>query len=562
MKKLLILLAFLPLFLKGQDSSSVVYFDNTNYLTVNDHDSLTFANSGVDEAFSISADIYMVDATEFRFIAKSQTLNIEYIFFVNSSDKVAVLLYSGGGLTTYIGRLQTANVTAYQNQWINLAFSYDGSESGNGITIYLNGSVLASSAISSGSYTGMANTTAPLTIGTDRTTTAFGRMSNIRLMRGTLSAQDLTQIQTTNKTSDEVAWYPCTDGYSTIVHNVTNRNMFAVSTADNNNHLWLYKRVNFDYNHIYGYTQVISEIDTFILPYLFDSTRYFKNYDYVVIAGQSNARGRGLLTDLSAPDQALYWKVYNNSFIYDTATFNYNKLNPPTNNYNNATNGFGCELSLSYNYQLAGDSLLIFKYGFPETPLYDTPSYRDWYPTTGEIFTRLVYNMKLSIKNSFKYGYNPQLKSFVWMQGETDALSEPESNNYQTHLDYFFDSLTQSFSSVQFYKTIGRISNSSVLTYRSAVRTAQSTYSGIGGNLATLVNTDTYGLAVDNVHYNASGQISFGNDVYIDVSSNQSVSAGSMLGTFIVYDYPEPVLSPNHSRRVTTTLHRYIINEN
>jgi hypothetical protein len=150
----------------GTDQEGVIPDDNA----------LSFTNGSNDLPFSIGLWIKIHSADGCRIISKAG----------NSSSNKEYALYTGGGGDRRLGLLIHDNagnyfwvctssvVTAYENQWIHVLATYDGSESSNGVTIYINGVVQSTTVVSGGTYGGMVNTSTPVTVGSYGGSTSFG----------------------------------------------------------------------------------------------------------------------------------------------------------------------------------------------------------------------------------------------------------------------------------------------------------------------------------------------------------------------------------------------------
>jgi hypothetical protein len=132
-----------------------------DYFIVPDTSGLSFGNGTTDSPFSISAWIKPLDNVRFRIAFKFGTSLREYYFQTTGSGALQVQLNSSQFV--YIGR--NGQTTISENVWSHVLFTYDGSGNKNNINIYLNGVLDNGSAISSGTYTAMSNTTQPLEIG-------------------------------------------------------------------------------------------------------------------------------------------------------------------------------------------------------------------------------------------------------------------------------------------------------------------------------------------------------------------------------------------------------------
>lgn len=160
----------------GSTSTLVPYggfawdFDGVNdFITCGDADVFSFTDgAGNDEPFSLSGRFW-VDSTgtgSQGWITKGSLTNtsIEYRLYI-SGDKITFILYDTTIGNIWIGRTgATLPSLGYEDQWIHVMATYDGSETTGGITIYVNGEQYDTTDTTSGSYTGMSNTSEPLRI--------------------------------------------------------------------------------------------------------------------------------------------------------------------------------------------------------------------------------------------------------------------------------------------------------------------------------------------------------------------------------------------------------------
>ncbi len=200
-------------------SDFVFSFDgNNDYIDLGDSDVFSFGNGTTDSPFSISAWVNMVDATRFRIVNKGSNFSndYEYVFTTSGSDLLALNLYDSS-TSARIARQYTTALTSFQGQWIHLAASYDGSETSNGIKLYLNGSILvtASNDLNPENYTAMENGTNPLLIGASLQSGgnfSNGQISNTAIFSTELTSTQIETIYNNGAPSDisslsPVAWY-------------------------------------------------------------------------------------------------------------------------------------------------------------------------------------------------------------------------------------------------------------------------------------------------------------------------------------------------------------------
>jgi hypothetical protein len=161
---------------------------SSQYGVADDHDDLTFNTGGTDDAFSGGCWVKMDDATNFVIFDKT----VEYTFYVDSSDKLALVLATDA--SNYLYTRTTSTVTSHEGSWVYLSFAYDGSETHGGITLYVNGVSQSTEDQGSGTYTGMTNTSATLRLGYDGTNYADGHASNVSIWTAEVDADAMTKL--------------------------------------------------------------------------------------------------------------------------------------------------------------------------------------------------------------------------------------------------------------------------------------------------------------------------------------------------------------------------------
>jgi len=193
-------------------------FDGSNdYITIADNSNLSFGDSSNDSAFSISAWVYVKDATKFRIIGKCGFDSImEWAFTTDADDDLRLILYDA---TTANFISQKANAVLPENQWVHVACTYNANESASGITLYQDGAVSASTASNSGSYTALHSTSATIEMGrlrysTSTTDYSDGNMCNVGIWSAALTAAQVKSIMyknysdlTTSETTNLVSWW-------------------------------------------------------------------------------------------------------------------------------------------------------------------------------------------------------------------------------------------------------------------------------------------------------------------------------------------------------------------
>lgn len=197
-----------------------VDFDGINdYMLVSDSDDFSFGDASTDNPFTITAWIKMDDATRFRIAAKEQsTTVIEWFFTVSAADKLGLLLYDGAD-NVREGVFSNSTLTSYEGTWTHVAAIYDGgggSTASDGITLYLNGAVLASTTsdvTTGGTYTAMHNTAADVWIGAVEDPAVVDRFSDgkideVAIFSTELSASDILAIYNSGTPADLSSYSP------------------------------------------------------------------------------------------------------------------------------------------------------------------------------------------------------------------------------------------------------------------------------------------------------------------------------------------------------------------
>lgn len=162
-------------------------FDGTDdYIEIDDHAAFTPALT----PFSISAWVYMHDATNFIIASKGVAgVDPEWAFWLSSADIIYMRIMDLS-VPAYIGRYFNAALTAYQNQWVHLAATYDGGILNAGIKIYLDGVQIDDTNFGSGTFVAAENLTHAIWIGTEGANCANGVFDNVRFFN-----KELTGIQ-------------------------------------------------------------------------------------------------------------------------------------------------------------------------------------------------------------------------------------------------------------------------------------------------------------------------------------------------------------------------------
>ena len=185
----------------------------TEYVDFGDHDDFSFGDSLTDSPFSCSLWAYTETTSGFRpFIAKLNTpTDHEWDFYIDdSSDALTVLLKDNSVSKFLIARSQTA---FQEDVWQHLAFTYDGTSTYGGISVYVNGVEIATNDLSTAGYIAMEARGNPLTIGMDNQNNfTEAKMFDVRLHNKELSATDVVDVMNGKASGFEVGWWKCEEG--------------------------------------------------------------------------------------------------------------------------------------------------------------------------------------------------------------------------------------------------------------------------------------------------------------------------------------------------------------
>lgn len=235
-----------------------------------------------------------------------------------------------------------------------------------------------------------------------------------------------------------------------------------------------------------------------------------RNIDINIYAGQSNAQ---TWASASAIDSSLLG-FRNNIQIF----------NP---NYSNASLGFFDRFKTETVTNLVsggiflGDQLANYSSKTTHftslaeggTGLFPGSSTRTWGKAAGHMYKELIeFNVKPALIYLQKKGYNPRIKAMFWMQGEQDATNTTYANAYEANLTQFIADVRADLGLPNLPFVFGRIHNSLPsgsfpTAAKNAVRLAQD---NVAANVANTykVNTDSFALKGDNVHFEGPGILS------------------------------------------------------
>ena len=179
-------------------AGQVVYYDGAVW-RLKDSDDLPF---------SISAWVKMENTTSTAIVSKwgSGAATREYEIGLNSSDKLYLVMRDASANPTI--RLSDDALTAFKNKWTHVVVTQEASgpnasnpfsTASDGTAIYINGSLVASTATNNGSYSGMSNTTQSLRLGRSNTPLYNGHIKQVQIHNRELTASEVADLAKGNE---------------------------------------------------------------------------------------------------------------------------------------------------------------------------------------------------------------------------------------------------------------------------------------------------------------------------------------------------------------------------
>ena len=180
-------------FLLSDTHQNSLRLHDSEYVSVQDSEVLSFGDGTDDTPFSLEAWIKMDDAQKFQIFAKGVYFSTtEYIMEVNNDKKLRLNIYDDGEANLQITSYETVLNTGV---WIHVCATYDGrggSSANSGIKLYVNGSsVTVDTSVTHGTYEAMHNEGGDLHIGRNDSDYAKGLIDEPRIYSKELSASEV-----------------------------------------------------------------------------------------------------------------------------------------------------------------------------------------------------------------------------------------------------------------------------------------------------------------------------------------------------------------------------------
>ena len=216
----------------------------------------------------------------------------------------------------------------------------------------------------------------------------------------------------------------------------------------------------------------------------------YSSIDVYIIAGQSNADGRGYINQL----EAAYKRRYTIPYLWQKRIDNIENIYSPTSTLQDR---FGVELSIAGELEFRNTNAIILKRAIGGIPLYPLSSYSYcWKIGESNSMYPLLKTMIDTVKE-INDGKTINWK-FVWLQGETDAEHQEAAAAYQQNMEELISQLkTDTSESIKI--AIGKLKESTYGDYIAEVNQAFENIASSDVNV-TVVDTDSLQL-YDLYHY-------------------------------------------------------------
>lgn len=174
--------------------TSIVLDGVTEYLQATNPSDFYFSDGVSDKPFSVSTWIKMDAVTRCRIISKGDVTDREWLFTINDSDELTLLLNDATSANFLI---VTSDITleTLVDEWVMLSCTYDGSSTKEGIELYINDVNVSVSRSSGGAYSNMKDSSLPCVVGAFiGSNFADGNIDETILFSKELSAPEISEL--------------------------------------------------------------------------------------------------------------------------------------------------------------------------------------------------------------------------------------------------------------------------------------------------------------------------------------------------------------------------------
>lgn len=225
-----------------------------------------------------------------------------------------------------------------------------------------------------------------------------------------------------------------------------------------------------------------------------------------LLAGQSNMVGLGFNNELPPPlqgtvDGAVIF--YEDSVHPNNNTLQWLPLGP---GFGVVENRFGPELTFGQRVRedWPDRNVAIIKVAEGGTGLHDR-----WAATNGDLYQLLLGHVQTQMA-ALSQQWRPQIVGFVWMQGETDALSNSAANAYAANFQNLIGSLRTDLGLSLMPVTAGLISPAGGWPYADIVRAHTVATASSVGQVDVVETVDLPTQPTDIYHYTSESFVTLG----------------------------------------------------
>lgn len=252
-----------------------------------------------------------------------------------------------------------------------------------------------------------------------------------------------------------------------------------------------------------------------------------------LLSGQSNMQGSGRVADIpdSVPREIPHAYLWNGK-AFEPMVLGETKLGA------NALT-FGPEVGFALKTATAEQPVYLIKYFASGMPLYHGwnggkwagtepgPKRRNFYPgltpdepNVGVLYQQMLARYRQGLAELAKQGEDPQVKGFLWMQGEMDAKGAESAITYAANLKRLRDRLAADLKldselPMVYGQVLPHEPAAPRFTHRTETRQQMAEADADSGKPAAIpnakmVSTDGFDVLADTVHYSAQGQLQLG----------------------------------------------------
>lgn len=255
--------------------------------------------------------------------------------------------------------------------------------------------------------------------------------------------------------------------------------------------------------------------------------------DVYLFGGQSNMQGIGKIADLP---KEIPMEI---PHTYFWSKRSFEPLVLGTTQISTRIAEFGPEIGFALQIATAARPIYIVKYHASGMPLHHgwngsnwiggppAPGRRNFYPgensidvNTGMLYAAMRAEFQSAVKHLSEAGLTPNVRGFLWMQGEQDSKQLVSASSYAASLNLLRKRLAEDMSvgedmPLVFGQVLPHEPPAERFTHRNELRQQMAACDFASGRPesmknAVMVSTDGFTLLPDTVHYDAAGQLKLG----------------------------------------------------